>query len=471
MRSLSRFVLGICAVGLFGIAVYRAATQALTIDEAATFLNYVQGGLAGILNGPFDANNHVLYSLLELACYQVAGMAEWVLRAPALLGAGLFLYATAALILRLVPGFWWRLLAFLVVAGNPITMDFAVAARGYALALGLFAMALLQWFLWFENPGRGWRIALASALLGLATAANLNFTFYAIACTCLGVLVLLVRCRFVLAVLATVIGPAVSVALWWLPFQNFNRGQLYFGTPNIPDAIWSLAAFTFVHDNHRGDPFGNWTALYHFRAEVLPFLIFLAVAEAAVWLWRRKGEPPLVFLTLITAVSCFGLWLAHAWLEILYPSQRTGLPLIFLFLLVQAAAGARHWNGGSAVERWALGLPALVLQLLFLAQFAGQFDPSYFAEWREQRELRQVMARMRDVHGRVRTHWVYQASAEYYRQLWHLDCPPIDREADEFDYKDAVYVVLPAESREKLQSYGRPVVYWDRDTGVALLGR
>ena len=97
MRFAARWLNTSFAVAIFAISVYRAATLALTIDEASTYVGYVHLGWNGIFHGPFDANNHILYSILEKFSRQWFGMSELSLRLPALLGAGLFLWSLARL--------------------------------------------------------------------------------------------------------------------------------------------------------------------------------------------------------------------------------------------------------------------------------------------------------------------------------------------------------------------------------------
>src|SRR5579863_9251227 len=120
MQFAARLINSFFAVLLFTLAVYRAATLSLTVDEAATYVSYVQHGWIGIFHGPFDANNHILYSILEKFTRQWFGLSEFALRLPALLGAAIFLWSLVRLCAILVPGLWFSLLAFLIVAANPV---------------------------------------------------------------------------------------------------------------------------------------------------------------------------------------------------------------------------------------------------------------------------------------------------------------------------------------------------------------
>src|SRR4029453_17802419 len=91
----------------------------------------------------YNANNHVLFTLLAKVSIALLGVSELTLRLPTLLGAALYLTSGLVLCCRLAPS---RLSAFLGMAAidlNPFVLDFLVAARGYGLAMGLLMTALV----------------------------------------------------------------------------------------------------------------------------------------------------------------------------------------------------------------------------------------------------------------------------------------------------------------------------------------
>ena len=466
MRFAARSLNTLAALLIFGLTVYRAATLAFTVDEASTYIGYVQHGWNGIFHGPFDANNHILYSIFEKFSRQWFGMSELSLRLPALAGAALFLWSLASLCARLVPGLSFSLLSFLIVAGNPLTLDFMVAARGYGLALGLLAFALLQLIEWTEDS-RPKRIVIASVALGLSAAANLIFAISSIAAVSVALLVLLRRQQFKLIPAAVLPAIAIPLALWWAPFQDYNRDMFYFGAPTIYAALESFELAVFEHDITRGDPFANWWVMYFLRVELLPVLVPI-LWIGSLFLARKHATRALGFATLVFAVTCFGSWLAHVWLGVLYPQERTGLSLIFLFLLTWTASIGVWWRV-NRFARWLLAFPSLLLALVFLAQFAGQFDASYLGPWRVNWKMNEVMSQLRGGHGKVRTHWIYQASAEYYRLRWKLPYEPFVREPDKFELTNADYFIVPLATQEDVAATGLRVIYRDEITGTTLL--
>src|SRR3954451_13903532 len=117
---------------VFVADVYRAALQSLTIDEAFSYNLYFSKPIHEALTF-YDANNHVLYTVLAKIAITVFGNAEWVLRLPSLLGALLYLIVVYRLCWWLVPDRWFAFLGLALLCLNPYLLDFQSAARGYGL--------------------------------------------------------------------------------------------------------------------------------------------------------------------------------------------------------------------------------------------------------------------------------------------------------------------------------------------------
>src|SRR5204862_1189432 len=107
-----------------------------------------------------------------------------------------------------------------------------------------------------------------------------------------------------------------------------------------------------------------------------------------------------------------------------YPLERTGLGLVFLFLLAWMATSAAVLRSRRAgVLRFAM--PAVAV--LLIIQMLGQIDPQFFAVWRSEWKLREGLATVRSGSGRISAQWWYQPSLEFYRQAWGLRFAPIER--------------------------------------------
>lgn len=115
-------------------------------DEALTFNRFVKGPWSSIY-GDYDANNHILYSILAKLSVGVFGLSELTLRLPSVL-AGFFLILGMFWLLQLVRYRTIRWIALLAISLHPLLMDFSVAARGYSLSLALFV-----WAVYFRGAG------------------------------------------------------------------------------------------------------------------------------------------------------------------------------------------------------------------------------------------------------------------------------------------------------------------------------
>src|SRR5271165_4832761 len=177
-------VFGITMVAAaFAVNVYRAAHQSITSDEALTWDLYIANPLNWIFV-VYDANNHVLHTLLCRLSVALLGLSELTMRLPSLAGGLLYLAFVYKLCRLLFFNFWTFLLAMGALMLNPFLMDYLSAARGYGMALGFFIAALYFAVRFFDDGPEAAdanRVPLAAVLLGLAISANLVFLFPAVA--------------------------------------------------------------------------------------------------------------------------------------------------------------------------------------------------------------------------------------------------------------------------------------------------
>ena len=116
-------------------------------DEAFTYLAFLQGSWH-TLYFEFNANNHVLSSILTKLSIGIFGLSEFSLRLVSVL-AGFFLMLGIYQVLQVAKtpvAIRWA--ALLAIGAHPLLMDFSVAARGYSLAL-----ACLVWAIAFSMRG------------------------------------------------------------------------------------------------------------------------------------------------------------------------------------------------------------------------------------------------------------------------------------------------------------------------------
>ena len=137
----------------------------MTIDEATTFLVYVQIPIKDVfLNNPINTNNHFLNTLLIRLSTWILGDSDFVVRLPSLLGH--FLYITFSFkLLRAISNQTIVIVCGIVLLHlNPYFMDFFGLARGYSLSWGFMMASMYYLFRYIQerkNKHIHWSLGLA----------------------------------------------------------------------------------------------------------------------------------------------------------------------------------------------------------------------------------------------------------------------------------------------------------------------
>lgn len=353
------------ALARLGFCAYRAATQSIIHDEAFSYLRFISGPWSNLYT-TYDANNHVLYTILARFSVAVFGVSELSLRLPSLI-AGFFFVLGAAALLRPIRLAWIRWLALLAVSLHPLILDFAVAARGYGLSL-----TLLVWALVFLEQERD---IVAGLLLGLAVSANLTIAFPAIAAILVGAAL-----RRSVGVALRLALPAVAIAgaICYLPLRLATRAHFYVGAATFPESMLSLIAHSVRTNLSTEGLFGPTGGTLWIRAVILPVLVVL-IAVAM----RRSREAKAWLMVLVLGVSTVGIVAAHWMFGVLYPADRTGLWLILVFLLAWAYAAGQESSRAILAVHGALAV-------LLVMQFATQLETGYFNIWAFDRDTKRI---------------------------------------------------------------------------------
>jgi hypothetical protein len=314
----------------FALYVWRAATLAITTDEAFTAISFVAPPWLQILK-IYDANHHVLHSYLCKLVTSLLGMSAFSLRIPALLGSALYLWSA------------WRLARALcgnspvmpslcaLLAFHPGLLDYFSLARGYSLGLGFLLYALA------ESENARWpRVSLA---LGLSVAANAVFILPAAAW--IGA-TLITRRLWKQADALIVPGAVTALILMAIPVSYATAGHFYFGAPNLYASLESIFLY--------------------------PPTLLLVIAAA----WYERGRLALTLAFILAALT-----LLNQVTDIPWPHSRTGCYLIPLAILLLGHACAR-W-------RWT-ALPLAAGAAFFLTTIT----PAYTSEWKFDANSREV---------------------------------------------------------------------------------
>ena len=429
---------------VFGTNVYRAATQSITTDEAFTYSHFVHPRWSALL-GSYDANNHVLNTLLAKIGLTALPLTEFALRLPSLLCGGLYLWAVWRLARRTFGNGALFLAAVALLALNPLVLDYLSAARGYGMALALWTWALNFMLEYLAPPPAGGRedaLNLAGLCLGLSLAANLSFAYPAVALAAVFWVTLarrkqapaiLVAERF----LATAIGAAFLLLA--LPMAHAEAGNFYFGAHTLRDTFRSLVVLSFYHTRLLSVLPRPFEAV-EFLEPVLRIGMGLLAAAALAGAIRilKTGKPGtgptlLVLTGGSMALTFLFLVIAHRGFGIPYPLNRTALYFIPLPALAALALAAHlNWKPATAA--------AIFLSALLCGQYLLQADVRLYGEWRGEAESKALVQALMDDAGRRSIRIAASDSEEpvlnFYRERYRLrNWAPVERKTSgDYDY-------------------------------------
>jgi hypothetical protein len=460
---------------VFAANVYRARTQSFTTDEALTYNNYVAPPLRATLTD-FDANNHVLNTLLEKASAALFGASEFTLRLPSLAGGALYLAAVFLLSRRLFGQGPLLAVSVATLALNPLVLDFLSAARGYGMALGLFLWAV-EFVLRYFDQARPEHLYRASLALGLAVAANLTLAFPGVALVSLCGAVLVRRREWgALADQFLLPGFLAAFLLLAIPLSHARSGHFYVGAQSLTGTLEGMLVPSLYHSSPRWSepeqPLRYW--LFRSSLRLVPAALALSVLVLG-WLgWRRRRAPwsPDERFFALCAGALLGSVLlvvaAHLGLGVPYPERRTGLYLIPLFCLTSFAlmrlAAGNRWTARALVPAGA------VFFCLCAIQFARQWNTRYYMEWLFDSRTKEIVRMIDGLRDRSRAGvsvsvtWPVATTVDFYRRTRHPEW--LDVKHRHVDKGPADYYILTGDDlqlAEKLE-----VVFRDDFAGVVL---
>lgn len=405
----------VVALARTGLCFYRAAHQSIVIDEAMSFERFIRGPWRSVYS-LYDANNHVLYSILAKLSTHIFGLSELSLRLPSVI-AGFFLSLGIFHLLRLTTPWWIRWNAFIALLLHPLLLDFSVAARGYGLSL-----AFLIWAIDFAI---GRRYIVCGILLGLALSANLTVA-YAAAGLFLAILLLeeapwAARLRSVVYVVAP--AAIIFLAICFKALRTAQRSHFYFGYSTLRESVINMVSSS-LRTADRAGPLGTERAIHVFLVGVLPLVVIFVVVASLLGSGNRRRLFP--FVTLAGAMTA--MIAGHYAVGLSYPADRTGLQVPLLFGIAWAIAAA------SVRSRFLQAINVAVASLLAF-QFATQMHMDYFSSWKFDMETKEVAQRIERLSAgkpanslSVCATWWNQPSLEFYRRLLNITAlQPVER--------------------------------------------
>jgi hypothetical protein len=489
-RRFTWFDLGAVA-GVLSWIIVRAHIQAITIDEADTYLLWVQGA-----GNPWEANsnNHVLNSLLMLLSTSIWGQANLALRAPAILGAAIYTSSAWSLCRRISSG--RRLLELSLYAAlvlNPFVLDHLVAARGYSLAVAflLCAIAIGSGGAPSHNEPDAMirRCAACSLCLALSFAANFAFAFADFT-----LLVLTTwwcwsrmaakaeRSGALLRLLAATILPGLLISLCLtLPvISRWPKGQFTYGTRSLGTMLASIVESSL----HQPNPslLNPWLReLAEFsRPKIIPALGIIFLCRLFL-LWIRKAEfqekhgrwlRDLLIVVCGTVILTVGLHrLFYRLFRILMPMDRTALflaPLCTLLIGIAIAIPLSSRIG--EISGRLLSAALCVLAVYYL----GCLRLSHFKEWiwnADVDHIYKIAAYYNHHYGvtDIRTTWMCVSSLNFYRSKSGQETfPPFQSDADRIPPGKDLYIVFYPTEWDAVSSNHLTLIYRGALSGIAV---
>lgn len=447
---------------LFAVNIYRAAAQSITTDEAFTYTRSVEVRIPELWK-QFDANDHVLHTLLCKVTRRWFGASEFSLRMPALAGGLLYLVMALRLCAMATSSGWGLLLAYALLVLNPVMLDYCSIARGYGMATSLVMLGLYQAMRWVAAPAEQWRGYAVSLSLAFAVTANLTVVVPATAIVLALAGCLLAppmgqrqwpRLRERLGVLLdrVVVPPVViTTVVLLVPLLPAKRVDFYVGSKTLADAAESLVYACLWRPYHPLEHTVLRPVVEKTVIAISPWVAVVILVCAVVALVRRRTVVHGMLLA-ATAGSVALLVGMHLGAGVLYPERRTGLYLLPLFtLLGVTAAGALP-----RAVRAAMASFAVVCVVLFVTEWNVRF----YDEWAFDADNREVMRYIKErlpKDGRkvtVGATFPFAKSVEYYRRIWRMEGLAPAKEGAEGEYD--VYV-LAADQGEWVGKHGLTV--------------
>ena len=414
---------------LFALNVYRAATQSFVIDEGYSYQLYI-GREPFWLFRQYDANLHVLHTLLCWGSVKLFGLSELTFRLPSLLGCALYFTGVYRLSGLVFSDWSRRLLAVVLLTANPLIQDHMSVGRGYGLALGFFAWAFCEALSGERRP----RIAV---LLALSIASNFTFLFPAAGLLAMIAGVLMwQRGVSLTTVVQELLGPwlVLTFLLLVMPFGRLEPGSFYFGAADLKASLQSLAPL------------------------VLGAVLAIGACLMAVWGFRRGTDAfsRLAGGTFVLTVAA--VVAAHVLFGVPYPQSRTGIYLVFLLPVCFLP-----------LARWKSGAIALLALSAVMAQ-AIRVDR--YTEWAFDANSRDIARTIVARHAsstvpvRIACRLPACRALQLYISMWELgwaDVQEVTAWEPGFDY-----YLLTGEVQQEAASLGLRVVYYGPISGVAL---
>ena len=475
---------------IFAYLVMRAATIAITHDEALTYAWHVTGGWRDIVlyrtNGLPD-NNHLLYTLLCKVSVQLFGVSELTLRLPAILGSLLYLIGLNLCLKRIIPG-WRQVLGILTAGTNPYVLDFLGLARGYGLGLGFTMIGLNALLAAFAcSPGKIQSAPLKWSVLflSLAVLSNLSFLLVLAAALCIISLSLLyagitlrltpIPSESPWVVLLKILLPLIPLfAYLIIPLSIIHHQKLF--EMGGSTGFWVDTVGSLLEGSIYDSP---WLADHRWLLEIW-LSVTLLFLPLGLWLLHRSDKQrfiALMVLSFLIGIIVLESLAQHLLFNVAFLQGRRGLYLIPLFLLTSLILG----HLPLAESRW-IGMVGLLVGVLVPAALGvtGLLSANlrYVYDWQADAATRDIMLAVKQKIDRekpsqplhMRVNWNFEPGTNFYRHTMGIESSLLPLNRDGVDGSADLYYGM-SEDEESIMKYQPRLIFRDSISDTALFER
>lgn len=311
--------------------ILRAIYTPILHDEIATYYYYIQTGIYFPPDAHWDANNHILNSLLSNICFQIFGDDPWSLRLPNVLTFPLYYIFSWKLTKNIAhSGLKWS--AFLALVMCHYLFEYFGETRGYGMSMAFMLMGIYSAMRYLKNRQMWWSF-IAIFSLFLAVASNLTILYiYLMVLTllCAGILtsntkrtIQLIQLTGLLLFAGILIVPLIDFSL-----ELKERGALYYGGKSsfIEYTLSTLADLILGSKN------SVILVLIISLSMALFFLTIQQLAQNFRHIIHYSLEPQTTF-SLLFFGSLTAIFATRYLLDVNFPEDRTALYLYPLFVL------------------------------------------------------------------------------------------------------------------------------------------
>lgn len=322
-------IFSITAVLVFIYLTIRCITVPISHDEAATFFHYIQAGKFIPYYAHFDANNHVLNSLLVYPLYKIFGSDLFWLRLPNLL----FFPIYAVFAYKLTKGIsdnLLQLLTSLALITAPFLIEFFAQSRGYGLSFALLMGAIycLNKFLSSKRPSYQF-LTWVFAILALLANMSLMNTFLMFVAGIGVFIVIKVRGKFLKMnwIYFILLGVIPFIAATKFAFDMKEMQLLYYGLGDglVPVTVKSLLRHGFSTESMALAWAVSGIGLVASLTLIVPYLK------------NTLNQPsPGIVAGVLLLGNAIGAILLNYLMEVNFPEDRIALYFLPLFILTFA---------------------------------------------------------------------------------------------------------------------------------------